>query len=95
MKDRQKKAVSIKYTQNDFAPKITAKGKNKIAEEILKLAKENDIPIYEDRDLIEILYTMDVGYEIPETLYKAIAEILTFVYLANEKYKYMIKESGE
>ncbi len=81
-----KKAVSLRYTENDNAPKITAKGINYIAEQILQLAKENDIPIHKDEALVNVLYAMEIGYEIPEILYKAIAELLAFLYIANSQY---------
>lgn len=83
----EKKAIALKYNLNDIAPKITAKGKSQIADKILELAKEHDIPIHKDSDLVEVLYLMELGYEIPEELYKAIAEILAFLYLANEEFR--------
>jgi len=86
VKEKNQKAVSIRYNQSDFAPKVVAKGKGAIASKIIALAKEIDIPLYEDPNLVEILYLLDVGYEIPEKLYTAVAEILAFVYFANEKY---------
>lgn len=85
MKD--KKAIALNYSSLDIAPKVTAKGKNELAVKILELAKENDIPIHKDSDLVEILYLIEIGYTIPEELYSVIAEILAFIYLANDKFK--------
>ncbi len=90
---KKKKAVALKYSKYDLAPKITAKGKNEIAEKIIELAKESGVAIHEDKDLVEILDSFDVGYEIPENLYGVIAEVLAFVYLANEKYTMFTEES--
>lgn len=83
--NKSKKAVALKYTNNqDTAPRLTAKGSGSVAERILALAKEHDIPIHEDRDMVEILSRMNIGDEIPEYLYKAIAEVLAYVYRLNK-----------
>jgi flagellar biosynthesis protein len=81
MSDKDKKAVALKYEKKkDNAPKIVAKGKGSIAENIIKTAREYDIYIKEDPELVEVLSTLDLYQEIPESLYKAIAEILIFIY---------------
>lgn len=81
---RNKKAVALHYDkQSEAAPKIVASGSGLIAEKILALAKEHDIHIHEDPDLVHILAAMDVNAEVPEHLYKAVAEILAFVYQLN------------
>ncbi|HEO66051.1 MAG TPA: flagellar biosynthesis protein FlhB [Spirochaetes bacterium] len=69
----------------DHIPKIIAKGQR--AEEIIELAREQNIPIHDDSQLMEILYTLDLGYEIPETLYQTIAEIIAFIYSADDAYR--------
>ena len=82
------KAVAIRYDQaKNKAPLITAKGFGSIAEKILEIAKKNGIYIHRDSDMVEILSRLEIGDEIPEYLYKAIAEILAFVYKLNKKYK--------
>jgi len=79
-------ALALHYDKDrDHAPKITAKGKGSIAEKILELARENNIPIHEDPDLIEVLSKLDLGQEIPPDLYKLIAEVLVYVYKSNNK----------
>ena len=92
MNDEEKKALALRYTQAENAPRVTARGKNELAEKIISLAKENDVPIYEDRDLLEILYSLNPGHEIPVELFEAVAEVLTFVYLANDKYKEFLRD---
>lgn len=83
---KKKSAIALHYDLNkDHAPKITAKGKGSIAEKILELARENNIPIHEDPDLIEVLSKLDLGQEIPADLYKLIAEVLVYVYRSNNK----------
>ncbi len=63
----------------DNAPKITAKGKGETASNIIKIAKENNIPIKKDEDLIELLSQLDIDKEIPASMYKAVAEIFSFI----------------
>jgi len=78
------KVAALKYdAQTDSAPVLKAKGVGFIAERIIKIAKENDIPIKEDPDLVELLMQIDVDKEIPPELYKVVAEILAFVYHLN------------
>lgn len=80
------KAVALKYDRKkDDAPKVTAKGKGKVAEKIIELAKKHDIPIKDDPDLIEVLSSLDINQEIPSEIYAAVAELLAFVYSINSK----------
>ena len=76
-----KKTVALKYDQNqDKAPRIIASGKGSIAEKIIKKAREENIPIKEDKDVVQVLAELNIGDEIPEELYTVIAEILAFFY---------------
>lgn len=78
-------AAVVKYdAAADNAPKVTARGRGVIAEKIIALAEENDIPIKNDPDLVQVLSKLQVGAEIPVELYRAVAEILAFVYSLNE-----------
>jgi flagellar biosynthesis protein len=78
------KATALKYnSQTDSAPVVKAKGIGIIADRIIEIAKENNVPIKEDPDLVEILMQIDVDKEIPPELYKVVAEILAFVYRLN------------
>jgi flagellar biosynthesis protein len=82
---RKNSAVSLKYRpESDNAPRITAKGKGKIAEKIIKIAKEHNIYIHEDPDMIEVLSQFDINDEIPPDLYFVVAELLAFVYSLNK-----------
>jgi flagellar biosynthesis protein len=82
---KKERAVALKYrTGFDRAPKVTARGKGKIAEKIVDIAKEHQIHIHEDADLIEILSTLDINEEIPPDLYVVVAELLAFVYSLNK-----------
>lgn len=82
-----KSAVSLRYNSaSDVAPKVTAKGKGAIAEHIVALAKENNVPVKEDPDLVEILSQVEVNQEIPPAVYHVVAELLAFVYKINKNY---------
>jgi len=79
-------AAAIRYDGvHDVAPRVTAKGQGVIAENIIELAKKNDIPIKNDPELVQILSKLDIDEQIPEDLYRAVAEILSFVYSVNSK----------
>ncbi len=84
---RPKSAISLRYNSNrDLAPKVTAKGKGPVAENIIALAKEHNIPIKEDPDLVEVLSQVEVNQDIPPTVYHVVAELLAFVYQLNKNY---------
>ena len=77
----EKKAVAIKYTiRKDSVPEVIAKGKGFIAEKIIEIAKENNIEIIENRELVETLININIGGEIPYEVYQVVAEILAFIY---------------
>ncbi|HED35169.1 MAG TPA: flagellar protein FhlB [Gammaproteobacteria bacterium] len=78
-------AVALIY-DGENAPTVNARGVGKIAEQILQVAKENDIPIQQDSELIEILAELNIDDEIPENLYRAIAEIIAFAYILCGKF---------
>jgi flagellar biosynthesis protein len=85
MKDRQiKKAAALKYDQaKNSAPRVVAKGKGYIAEQIVQAARQNDVPLVEDRNLVNVLEALELESEIPAELYQAVAEVLVFVYRLN------------
>ena len=88
MKDERLKAVALKYEKfKDNAPIVVAKGGGKVAEKIIEIARQNNIPIKEDPDLIELLYKLDIYDEIPEELYKVVAEIFSYIYKISGKIK--------
>ena len=74
-----KKAVALQY-EGYSTPRVTAKGEHLVAEQIVNLARENNIPVYEDNSLVQALAQVELGDEIPELLYMAIAEIIAFIY---------------
>lgn len=80
----QKRAVALRFNQGeDQAPVVVAKGKGLLADQIMKLAKENNIPIREDKNLVQLLSLMNIDQEIPPQAYHAVAAILAFIYRLN------------
>jgi len=79
-------AIALRYSpETGSAPKIVAKGEGFVAEEILQIARENDIPLRQDPALAGALATLDIGAQIPPELFRAVAEVLAFVYKMNGK----------
>ena len=79
-------AIALRYDQERMtSPSVVAKGAEKIAERIKALARENNVPIVEDRPLAQNLYKIDIGEELPSQFYQAVAEILAYVYGLKQK----------
>lgn len=78
---KRKKAVAISYDKTkDNAPRILAKGEGTVAQQILEIAKESNVPTSSNPVLVNQLALLDLGSEIPEDLYQVVAEILVFVH---------------
>lgn len=73
------KAVALKYDFN-AAPTVVAKGSGLLADKILAVAKENDVLLHQSPELVEMLSTLELGEEIPESLYLAVAEVIAFAH---------------
>ncbi|MCE9593118.1 MAG: EscU/YscU/HrcU family type III secretion system export apparatus switch protein [Planctomycetes bacterium] len=81
---REPRAAALRYERSAaHAPRILAHGRGATAEQILALAREHDVPVREDRDLVELLCACDIGDEIPVELYGAVAELLSWLYAHN------------
>jgi flagellar biosynthesis protein len=88
MRKKKAKAVALKYeTDKDAAPRVVAKGKDFIAEKIIETARAHNVPLYEDKNLVQVLEALDLDTEIPPELYRAVAEVLAFIYRLNQKLK--------
>jgi flagellar biosynthesis protein len=86
--DKDKIAIALAYDkESDPAPRVAAKGKGYLAEQILKLAREHGIVVREDTDLATLLSKLDIDTVIPLEAYAAVAEILSYIYRANNKLK--------
>lgn len=79
-----RKAVALHYDGRG-APRVTAKGQGLVAETILSRAREHGVPLHEDAALAATLAQLDLGEEIPEALYRAVAQVLAFAYFLSGK----------
>lgn len=77
--EKEKKAVALIYDENYQAPVVSAKGIGYVADNIIKKAEENQVPVIIDQQLANLLTKVDMGDYIPEELYQAAAEILIFI----------------
>lgn len=84
---KMEKAVALLYdAKKDSAPKIVAGGQGEIAAKIIAAAREAGVHIQQDPDMVELLSKVPVGNEIPFELYQTVADLLAFVYMANNRY---------
>lgn len=76
-----KKAVGLRYRHGeDEQPTVVSRGQGIVAEDILRIARENQIPIKEDSGLVDVLMRLDYMQDIPEELFLMVAEVLVFAY---------------
>ena len=80
-----KKAIALKYPDGAEAPFITAKGSGYLAEKILESAKENNIPVKEDLNIINLLDNQEAGSMIPQNAWEAVAILFAFIMKEAEK----------
>lgn len=76
------RAVALQYDKVN-APRVTASGQGAVAERIMEVGSAHDVPLFENEELTVALAQIPLGEEIPEALYVAVAEILSFVYYLN------------
>jgi flagellar biosynthesis protein len=84
-KPQIRQAVALSF-DGKTAPKVTASGKDLVAEEIIALAKEAGIHIHQDPNLSEFLQLLEIGEAVPKELYLLIAELIAFVYMLDGKF---------
>ena len=86
MVKKKPRAVALKYEkEKDAAPRIVAKGRGFVAQKIMETARAHRVPLYEDKNLVQVLEALDLETEIPAELYRAVAEVLAFIYRLNGK----------
>lgn len=78
--DSLKSAVALAYSQTDAAPRIVAKGRGLIAEQIISRAREHGVYVHESPELVSLLMQIDLDQRIPPQLYVAVAELLAWLY---------------
>lgn len=75
-----REAIALAYRQTDAAPRVVAKGKGLVAEEIIARAREHGVFVHESPELVALLTQVDIDQHIPPQLYQAIAELLAWLY---------------
>jgi flagellar biosynthesis protein len=83
--NEQRIAVALEY-DGDHAPRVTATGHHDVADKIIALAMQHGVPLQQDKELVEILAQLPTGEEIPEELYRAVAEVIAFAYVLTGKF---------
>ena len=96
---KNKSAIALRYdVDKDSAPLIIASGRGPVANEILRIAEDSKIPLYEDPELAKLLSKLELDSEIPAELYTLVAEVLFFVYKLDrmtEKRERVVKKIKE
>lgn len=83
-----KRAVALRYEpEKQRAPKVVAKGRGFVAENILAAAQRNTIPVYQNKSLVNMLMALELDREIPPELYRAVAEVLAYVYRIDKRHQ--------
>lgn len=82
---KEKKAAALFYDGRN-APTVSAAGSGELAQQIIALARQHGIPLFENEALLELLAEIGVGEEIPETLYLCIAQVIAFAYKIQGKF---------
>lgn len=77
-------AIALNYDGKN-APRLTAKGQDELARRIIDLAEKHQVPLHQDPQLAALLAQIPLGDEIPEALYRAVAEVIAFAYLLSGK----------
>jgi flagellar biosynthesis protein len=78
--DSAREAIALAYRQTDAAPRVVAKGKGLVAEELIAKAKEHGVFVHESPELVALLTQVDIDEHIPPQLYMAVAELLAWLY---------------
>ncbi len=78
--DPLKSAVALTYTETDAAPRVVARGRGVIAEQIIARAREHGVYVHESPELVSLLLQIDLDQRIPPQLYVAVAELLAWIY---------------
>jgi flagellar biosynthesis protein len=86
--EKNKKAIALQYDKKlGSAPKVVAKGKGLVAEKIIETAESHEVPVFVDEKLSNQLMQLQIGQEIPESLYAVVAEVLVFISRIDEAYR--------
>ena len=78
--DQLKSAVALAYSQSDAAPRVVARGRGLVAEQIISRAREHGVYVHESPELVSLLLQVDLDQRIPPQLYVAVSELLAWIY---------------
>ena len=81
-----RKAVALAYGEGQYAPKVVARGRGVVAEAIIDRARDAGVFIHESPDLVNLLMQMDMDQHIPPELYRAVAELLAWIYWLENRF---------
>ncbi|HUW59496.1 MAG TPA: EscU/YscU/HrcU family type III secretion system export apparatus switch protein [Candidatus Bathyarchaeia archaeon] len=85
-KEKRRHAVALRYNaQKDAAPRVVAKGSGLLADKIIEVAREHGVHVHEDAQMVALLAKVQLDSPIPEDLYRAVAEVLAFVYRLDQR----------
>ena len=79
------RAVALAYSASDEAPRVVAKGRGATAESIIKRAHESGVFVHESPELVSLLMHLDLDVRIPQSLYRAVAELLAWIYRLEQR----------
>jgi flagellar biosynthesis protein len=85
-KDDERKAAALSYKQGYYAPVVVASGKGGMAEAIIACAREAGVYVHESPELVQLLMQVDTDRHIPPELYRAVAEVLVWLYAMEHGY---------
>lgn len=83
--ENRREAIALAYAQSDAAPRVVAKGRGLMAEQIINKAKEHGVYVHESPEMVALLMQVDLDQHIPPELYLAVAELLAWLYKLEQK----------
>jgi flagellar biosynthesis protein len=92
---RPQNAVALAYLTGEPAPKVLAKGRGLVAEEIIRRARENGVFVHESKELVALLMQVDLDSHIPPALYRAVAELLAWLYHIDSEQRHSDKANDK
>jgi len=95
-KEKILEALALEYQpRDDHAPRVVAKGKGRVAEKIVELARKSGVPVREESVLVALLSHLKVDQEIPPEAYKVVAELLAFIYKVHNRWKAKVEAGSQ
>ncbi len=89
-----RRAIALAYDGTDV-PQVVATGQDELARRIIEIARESDVPAVEDPMLARALAEIDLGERIPETLFRAVAEVLSYALYVNDRHEEVLRRARE